>query len=343
MRMPYKMALLCSRVRQRGPLRMERHELRGHCIAHEDKHPSLYIALTEDLRGLVRCGAGCSAESVMQAADLTFADLYYEQDPWVEVDTDFEIVREDVEPDLEAFKTQRPCSRATDEDILLRHNIYSAFLDALSLSERHRQSLGQRKLSDEEIDKRQYKSLDPFAVNQAVGKLRAAYKDELLLKVPGFADCAGGLTFLQAGLQGFLVPVCTLSGHIQALQVRQDSADPKYLWISSAGGKGPSPGSPCHVPLGITAPVRDVRVTEGPLKADVAYGLSGVPTFGVAGVTNWKVALDVLKQAGAENVYVAFDMDTKKGTYTAAEALAFRLADLGFHVYGEIWDHAERH
>jgi hypothetical protein len=335
------MALLCSRLRGKGPLRKERHELRGHCPAHADGSPSLYIGMTADLRGLIHCAAGCSAEAIMTEVDMTTADLFYESDPWVDVGPDFSVVEEDVPPDLEAFKAQEPRPAAAEEDIVLRDNIYSAFLDAVALSECHRQALRGRKLSDEEIDRRLYRSLEPFAVSQAVGKLRAAHGDETLLRVPGFAAVHGTLTFLQGRLPGFLVPVRTLGGHVQALLVRQDSGDPKYLWVSSAGGNGPSPGSPCHVPLGISAPVRDVRVTEGPLKADVAFALSGLPTLGVPGVSNWGAALDVLKQAGAENVYVSFDMDGKKGTYAAAEALAFRLADLGYHVYGEIWHHAE--
>jgi hypothetical protein len=273
----------------------------------------------------------------MAAVGLTVADLYYADGPWVEVDHNFEIVSEDVEPDLDAFKAHEVAT-VTAGDVLQRHGVYSAFLASLTLSDAHRDALSQRKLSPEEIDRRQYRSLDAPAVNQAVAKLREAYEAEALLRVPGFGTCDGQVVFLQARLQGFLVPVRTLGGHIQALQVRLDAGDRKYLWISSAGSNGPSPGSPCHAPVGITTPVRDLRVTEGALKADVAFALSGMPTVGVAGVGNWKTVLDVLKQAGAENVHIAFDRDGHKGTYAAAEALAFRLAEMHFHVLGEVWD-----
>jgi hypothetical protein len=158
--------------------------------------------------------------------------------------------------------------------------------------------------------------------------------------VPGFSACDGSLIFLQAGLKGILIPIRNLTGNVIALLVRQDQGDAKYLWISSAGGGGPSPGSPCHVPLGIAAPTRELRVTEGALKADVAYVLSGLPTVGVPGAGNWKNVPSLLKSAGAETVYISFDMDRKKGTYTAAEALAFRLADMGLQVHGEVWEHA---
>src|SRR5262245_61095888 len=119
MRIPYKMALLCARVRRGGPLRREPHELRGHCPAHDDKCPSLYIALTEELHGLVRCRGGCSAESIMQAADMSVADLFYAQDPWVELDENFQIVREDVEPDPDAFRAnERRDPPADDQEAL---------------------------------------------------------------------------------------------------------------------------------------------------------------------------------------------------------------------------------
>src|SRR5262245_59224610 len=104
MRLPYKLALLCGRLREKGPLRRERHELRGHCPAHEDRAPSLYIGVTEELRGLVHCAAGCSADAIMQALDMTTADLFYEQDPWVEVGPDFQIVQEDVPPEPGVFQ-----------------------------------------------------------------------------------------------------------------------------------------------------------------------------------------------------------------------------------------------
>src|SRR5262249_25627586 len=114
MRMPYKMALLCCRLREKGPLRQERHEIRARCPAHQDRNPSLYIGLDEGLRGLVFCRAGCSAEAVMRAVDLSLADLYCEDDRWVEVDANFEIVGEDVDPDQGAFTAMEICNHAGD-------------------------------------------------------------------------------------------------------------------------------------------------------------------------------------------------------------------------------------
>lgn len=46
------------------------------CPAHPDKHPSLAIRKLDDGRILVHDFAGCTVESVLSAAGLTFADLY---------------------------------------------------------------------------------------------------------------------------------------------------------------------------------------------------------------------------------------------------------------------------
>lgn len=342
MRLPYKLAVLCRRLREKGPVRFEAQELRACCPAHDDKHPSLYVALTEDLTVLLRCRADCTAAAITQAVDLTPADLFCKDDPWVEVDDQFEITAEEVAPDPTVFHTPgaKPAVAAQDGDLC--HLVYSMFLDLLTLSDDHRQALRDRKLPDEEIDRRLYRTLDAFTVHQAVGRLRDTHSDEELGRVPGFANSNGKLTFPQSGLKGLLIPVRRLDGNLQALKVRLDSGDPRYLWVSSTSAGGPSPGSPCDVPLGITAPLTEVRLTEGPLKADAAFTLSGLPTVGVAGISNWRPALEVLSTMQAREVIISYDMDGKKATYQAAEALAFALDEAGFLVQGEVWDDAER-
>lgn len=51
------------------------------CSAHEDKHASLSIALSQNNRDVVllRCHALCSTEDVLAAVGLTFEDLYPER------------------------------------------------------------------------------------------------------------------------------------------------------------------------------------------------------------------------------------------------------------------------
>jgi hypothetical protein len=46
------------------------------CPAHTDKSPSLAIQTREDGRILLHCFAGCETAAVLQAAGLTFSDLF---------------------------------------------------------------------------------------------------------------------------------------------------------------------------------------------------------------------------------------------------------------------------
>lgn len=51
------------------------------CPSHEDRSPSLSVAEAADGRVLVHCFGGCAAADVVDAAGLTFADLFPERDP----------------------------------------------------------------------------------------------------------------------------------------------------------------------------------------------------------------------------------------------------------------------
>ena len=113
---------------------------------------------------------------------------------------------------------------------------------------------------------------------------------------------------------GLLVPVRDVAGRIIALVVRPDHPGDggKYRWVSSRSERspdGPSPGSPAHVPQGTCGPVEVARITEGQLKSDVAFRLSGIPTIGFPGVSNWRSVLPVLKDLQVRTVRVAFDSD----------------------------------
>ena len=46
------------------------------CPAHADKNPSLKIDQSQDGKILLKCFAGCDAKDIVQAAGLTFDDLF---------------------------------------------------------------------------------------------------------------------------------------------------------------------------------------------------------------------------------------------------------------------------
>ena len=46
------------------------------CPAHQDRHPSLSIALGKEESVLLKCHAGCSFDAIVEALGLTPADLF---------------------------------------------------------------------------------------------------------------------------------------------------------------------------------------------------------------------------------------------------------------------------
>src|SRR5262249_45473810 len=144
-----------------------------------------------------------------------------------------------------------------------------------------------------------------------------------------------------AGASGLLVPVRDIDGRIIALKVRRDNAENKqrYCYISSAKEGGPGPGAPVHVPAGVSGPAEIVRVTEGELKADTSFVLSGLPTISVPGASNWRPCVQVLKTLGCKKVRLALDADAPEKPQVAHALIscAEGLAAEGFAVELERW------
>jgi hypothetical protein len=228
----------------------------------------------------------------------------------------------------------------------LAHRAYSALLSRLTLSKAHREALQKRGLSDDEIDRRGYRSLPVQGRSRHAAALREQLRDGLLT-VPGFYIRPGkaGPYLTVAGAAGLLVPIRDAEARIVALMSRRDDASDgrgKYLYLSSNRHGGPGPGSPPHVPLGVAAPCPVCRLTEGALKADVAFALSSLPTIGAAGLAG-KPALDVLAGLGCQTVRLAFDGDALENAHVAralaecSDAAAAR----GLAVELERWDKAD--
>ena len=104
-----------------------------------------------------------------------------------------------------------------------------------------------------------------------------------------------------------------IDGLIVGVQIRLDHPydGRKYIWLSSVNFHlGASSGSPVH--LAGEAGAKILFVTEGPLKGDAAYFLSGRTFACVPGVNqhaNLALFLEEMKAQGTEFVYEAYDMD----------------------------------
>jgi len=188
---------------------------------------------------------------------------------------------------------------------------YRDLLPQLELSQDHRKDLQRRGMSDADIDVGGYRSLPDDTRMVAAGLLKAGHKG-----IPGILS-----TRINAPA-GLLIPVRDPTARIIALRIRPDAPGDggKYRWLSSVTRRtpdAPSPGSPAHVPHGIGGPCSLVRITEGELKADVAYRLSEVPTVSFPGVGSWRAVLPILAALQAQTVRVAFDADAPDNKHVA--------------------------
>jgi hypothetical protein len=143
-----------------------------------------------------------------------------------------------------------------------------------------------------------------------------------------------------AGAAGLLIPVRDPARRIVALKIRKDESDgERYSFLSSTRYGGPGSGAPVHVPAGIHSPAEIVRLTEGELKADVAFVLTGVPTISMPGVSSWRACLPYLKALGCRTVRLALDGDARDKPVVARAlgACAETLPTEGVAVELECW------
>ncbi len=230
-----------------------------------------------------------------------------------------------------------------------RNQTYEMLLSMLTLSKAHFENLKKRGLSDKAIKFGEYRSTPAFGFD----KLTKALLDKgcVIQGVPGFFEKKDGSWTMnfKSVCSGILIPVRTISGFIQAFQIRLDKPfvdskghETKYIWFSSIDEeKGVSSGGPAHF---VGNPCdKTVFITEGPLKADAAHCLSGRTFLAVAGVGNiapLREAFDILCRNGAENVYEAYDMDklTNEHVMKATKTLIEMIKEYGFNMKDIRWN-----
>lgn len=221
----------------------------------------------------------------------------------------------------------RPRPEPADRDTL--HRAYSAILGALALSDEHRQGLHGRGLTDDaRIDAIGLRTLPTRGrARVAAAALEALGGDlEAALRVPGlFQRRDGDRAWLTlGGSPGLLIPTRDTRGRILCLQVRRDEPGPggcRYQFLTSTGderGNGPGPVQGAHVPRHETRP-EVLRLTEGPLKAEVSTYLSGILTIAAPGVGAWRLLLPVLEELRPARVLVAIDVDFRTNPRVARD------------------------
>ena len=236
--------------------------------------------------------------------------------------------------------------RAELADAITLDAAYTALLTVLRLSPSHHDALIKRGLDDDAITQAAYRTLPSSMMDR--GAARHALV-QAMSPVGGIPRHVPGITPGEIlGAPGLLIPVRDPGGKIVAIKIRADQAGDggKYRWLSSSTltPPGASPGAPCHVPEHNGISTEIVRITEGPLKADIATARSGILTLGIAGATAARSAIPALNALGAKEVILAWDADCrdpKEGgkNWVAAglELAAYIFTAEGFIVSIETW------
>ena len=230
-----------------------------------------------------------------------------------------------------------------------RNQTYEMMLSMLKLTDKHIDDLVRRGLSLEQIQKNGYRSTPAFGFEQIAKVLEE--KGCVIAGVPGFYEKKAGVWTInfKSCCSGILIPYRTLSGLIQAFQIRLDrpfvdekGRETKYVWLSSVDEeKGTSSKSPAHF-VGNPRDDRAVFVTEGALKADIASALSGRTFIAVAGtgcIDSLKEPFEIIKRNGVSKVYEALDMDktVNENVARASHKLMSLIKEFGFKTKMTRW------
>jgi hypothetical protein len=187
-------------------------------------------------------------------------------------------------------------ARTSDEHL---NKVYSTFLGRLELANSHRDLLQKRTLNDIAICTHGYKSVPtPLFANKIAESLS---KELDLRNVPGFYY-QESWKFRTYGISGFFIPIKNSKSQTIGLNIRTDAGQKwgngeipaKYLLVSSAGKKyGASPGAIPH--YAVTGEpfiknikpshlIKEIIITEGHLKSNVASEYLDCPVIGLSGL-----------------------------------------------------------
>lgn len=207
-----------------------------------------------------------------------------------------------------------------------RHAAYEEMLSFLTLSNKHRENLLERGLSEERIEENGYRSMpETPQARRLLAKLMGMNHE--LLGLPGFFTREEVWTV--AGPNGFLIPVRDKDGLIQGMKIRLDDASApnrKYRWLSSRD-KSLVNGTRSYSWVHVTGDTTRKRayITEGPLKGDVASFLAKDALFVCTGGINAiKGLTDTLNGLGVTEAVEAMDMDQMTNPQVRDGILAMR-------------------
>lgn len=227
----------------------------------------------------------------------------------------------------------------------VRAEAYRELLGILSLSDLHYNNLVRRGLRECDIIENEYRTAPE---NGLLPAKTLREKGVLLKGVPGFYY--ENEVWRIRKMPGMFVPARSIPepgdnriGNVKGIQIRSDKKNTKckYVWLSSIDMEmGAQACADCHF---VGFPENTIRLTEGPLKADIIYRFTEVPVLAIPGVNSqdkMKEMLPVLWGYGVRRIKTCFDMDylINENVQKAYFKLLKTLQEFGFEVEREIWD-----
>jgi hypothetical protein len=306
---------------------------------HDDQKPSLNVTIGENGKVIFYCHV-CPAEDrkawcseVLTKLGLGWADLqpFYSNEG---VRTKKSAASEGIRPDMQAR-----VDRAGDtyfgmldkvDQVAWWHGFYDHLCKHTPLTEIHQQQLERRGLDAERIKTNGYFSLEKVDDNFNKWYVNHPQSPEDEIRAKNTKNQLRDVLRKNLPREGLFVPIRDADGHILTVLVRR-GGQVKYQWPN---GSTPIP----HVPLGVK-PGEEMWITEGPLKADVAYHLSGLPIVGVPGVGSWHTVIPLLEHWGTKRVVIAFDADrrTNQAVKHQFESFVRELEERAYEVLIATW------
>ncbi len=319
-------------------------QLHCRCPFCNDTKAHLNVKLEKNVFRCNRCGKGGGVLHLYAAVhDITLSAAYEELCQQFRVDCRNRAEFPRVEGWISPAMPEHPIADAATRD-----NTYSNLLSLLSLGATHRESLLMRGLSGNDIVRLGYRTTPAVRSAKIVAEL--LNRGCRLQGVPGFyLDQESGIWKLDIRASGIMIPDRNCRGEIEAVQIRLDkSYNAKFNLLTSAEKYYGTTASCCPHFIGFNENTESVILTEGLMKADIAYCLSvelGHPhafvgLTGVANTNQYLRALEELKRFGVKKIKVAFDMDafTNENVMQARERVLNKGYEAGFEMTPLRWN-----
>lgn len=195
---------------------------------------------------------------------------------------------------------------------------YRALHKELVLYDHHYNDLVKRGLSHMLIERLGFKSVPTQEERIRISK-KLRESGIQLKGVPGFFYGKFGWE-LKSNSAGYFIFIRNIFGQIVGAQIANDdrNSDAKYYQFSSSGlEQGTSSGTSIHF-IGSLKGEDTIYLTEGPLKANIAYRFMNKPFMAILGInalSSLELVLGDLKKRGIKNIVMAIDMDYKTNVH----------------------------